>query len=202
MITLKSKSNNLHDCIKDFLFFFLESDNNIKQIHKEKVIKDKKGSKRRADIFVELEEGKKIVIEIQCSYISVKEIYRRIKFYSRLGIHVLFCLCTKGKILISPKKKRKNKRNVKISPQELYLHNLYFSNVVYIEVRKSNRKVKHFIFALKFTPCKNKGLGKVIKGYERFYYRDAWFKEIRTLEIRCLVFNGVRLAYFRDMKRL
>ena len=76
-----------HLLIKNFLTDNIPLENDVKKIDQEIKI-----GNRIADIFIELTNVKKIVIEIQHSRISKADLIQRTKEYNEQGLHVLWIL--------------------------------------------------------------------------------------------------------------
>ena len=76
-----------HKMMKQYFYENLKSANNIKKMEIEYIVES-----RRADLYGELTNGKKFVIEFQNSKISVEEIVERTKLYNSKDIYVLWIL--------------------------------------------------------------------------------------------------------------
>jgi len=76
-----------HKRMKQYMFENLHAKNNIKRMELEYNVES-----RRADLYGELMDGKKFVIEFQNSKISVNEIIERTKLYNEKNMFVLWIL--------------------------------------------------------------------------------------------------------------
>ena len=106
-----------HKAIKQMVFKFIsqKSSNVIKSFT------EKYFNNRRADVYFELSNGKKAVVEVQHSRISIKEIIERTEEYNNQNIYVLWILHGEGKCVASPKNPE-HKKKLKISSVEKFLH--------------------------------------------------------------------------------
>ncbi|MFX0005963.1 MAG: competence protein CoiA family protein [Promethearchaeota archaeon] len=105
-----------HKAIKRLLLKFIsESNKRIIEKSLEKYINN-----RRADVYFKLNSGEEIVIEVQSSKISVKEIIERTEHYNNAGIYVLWVLYGNGTCVASPKS-AVDKKDIKISTVENFL---------------------------------------------------------------------------------
>jgi competence CoiA-like predicted nuclease len=154
---------------------------------------------RFADIYFQLKSGKKIVIEIQNSKISIQELKQRTKDYNHLGIYVLWIIHGEG-TCVSTKKYPYDAKKLKISPTENYLHQMYGGRVYYINLDLQNIDVKlKRPFALHFTkPIKKNMRGIFHTRYERYFYRDVNFTFIPNWNLLCTEFAGYKIARFYD----
>ncbi|MFX0000088.1 MAG: competence protein CoiA family protein [Candidatus Hodarchaeota archaeon] len=140
-----------HKAIKRLIFNYI-SENKKKIVEKslEKYINN-----RRADVYFRLNSGEQIVVEVQNSKIQVKEIIERTKNYNSNGIYVLWILYGNGYCVASPKYPE-DKKNVKISTVENFLHRMYGGRVYYVNFKFYENKTTistpfalHFSFSLK-----------------------------------------------------
>ncbi|MFX0026718.1 MAG: competence protein CoiA family protein, partial [Candidatus Hermodarchaeota archaeon] len=129
---------------------------------------------RFADIYLKLNNGKEIVIEVQNSKISVKELKNRTKDYNNKGIYVLWILHGQGNCVIS-QKSPKDKKEIKISPAESFLHRMYGGRVYYINLVHNKKNMSASIpFALHFTKLLNKRKRGMFRfRYTTFFYRSS-----------------------------
>ncbi|MHA1661415.1 MAG: competence protein CoiA family protein, partial [Promethearchaeota archaeon] len=148
-----SKSESFpHKAIKQLIYKFV-SENNKKVV---KSSLEKYFTNRRADVYFKLTTGQEIVVEIQSSYITVKELIKRTKDYVKKGIHVLWILYGKGQCVASPKS-LEDKKNVKISPVENFLHKIYGGRVYYVDINFYGNKITITPpFVLHFSPSNKK----------------------------------------------
>jgi hypothetical protein len=153
---------------------------------------------RRADVYFRFKSGQEIVVEIQNSPISSREITVRTKDYNHRGIYVLWVLYGDGRCVGSPKNP-KNDKNKKISPAELRLHNLYRGRVYYVNLRYKEEKVTatlpfglHFSYSDTIAPILFK------KHFKSFFIRNVNFKYIPNWKIFCTTYNNYKIARFYD----
>ncbi|TFG01374.1 MAG: hypothetical protein EU539_14110, partial [Promethearchaeota archaeon] len=153
---------------------------------------------RIADIFFKLKDGKEVVVEIQHSGISHKEIKDRTLQYNQLGKYVLWILHGKGSV-VAEFKYPEHKRNIKISIAEKFLHRLYGGRVYYINIHDYVHKITiSNPFSLHYS-LPDKKTSKIIKkGFDYFYYRNSNFVEIPNWNFLCVEYNGYKLARFYD----
>jgi hypothetical protein len=114
--------------------YIYENDTNIVQRSLEKYF-----DKRFADVYFKYKDGKEVVVEIQNSQISVKEVIQRTRDYNKQGAYVLWILHGEGRCVASPKYPL-NSKNVKISMAENFLHKLYGGRVYYLNLKVRNGK--------------------------------------------------------------
>ena len=115
-----------HKRMKQYMFENLHANNNIKRMELEYNVKS-----RRADLYGELIDGKKFVIEFQNSKISVAEIVERTKLYNENNMFVLWIL--NG---VSYKRTPQNEDEKYISIEEDRLHRMYKGRVYYMNMTK------------------------------------------------------------------
>ena len=113
---------------------------------------------------------------------------KRTEAYNKRGIYVLWILDGKGKC-VADKKKITNKKKVKISSIEKFLHHLYMGRVYYYytswALRKSKRKIKT-PFALNFAdPDKKKYRGQFKEGYKTYYFRRQFVCKLKNWKPTC-----------------
>ena len=137
IVSMKSthSESQSHKLMKHLLHDFLYLNNNS-------IISralEKYFGNRFADVYFKLKDGHEIVIEIQNSKISVKEIIKRTKDYNGKGAHVLWILHGEGKCAASAKYPRDQKQ-VKISPAEKFLHGMYGGRVYYMNISLRHKK--------------------------------------------------------------
>ncbi len=154
---------------------------------------------RFADIYLKLNNGKEIVIEVQNSKISVKELKNRTKDYNDKDIYVLWILHGQGNCVVSPKSP-KNEKEIKISPAESFLHKLYGGRVYYINLVHFKKNISLSIpFALHFSKLLNKRKRGMFRfKYMNFFYRNSNFMEIPNWKLLCTEFSGFKIARFND----
>ncbi len=178
-----------HLLIKKFLYDNLPLVNQVKSIEQEIKI-----GNRIADIYLELENGKKIVIEIQHSKINKLDLIQRTKEYNQEGIHVMWILDGQGPYDRSPK----NTDGVIISVSEKELHSLYRGRVYYINAADDG--ISTAVYALHFTPYIERK--RSMFGAE--YYKISKYKksvvcgQISSLQLTLFRNKGFKLACFSD----
>ncbi len=154
---------------------------------------------RFADIYLKLNNGKEIVIEVQNSKISVKELKNRTKDYNDRDIYVLWILHGQGNCVASPKSP-KNEKEIKISPTESFLHKIYGGRVYYVNLIHFKENMSISIpFALHFSKLLNKRKRGLFRfRYTTFFYRSSNFMEIPNWKLLCTEFLGFKIARFYD----
>jgi competence CoiA-like predicted nuclease len=194
--TYSAKSESFyHKAIKRLFFKFI-SDSNRKIIEKslEKYINN-----RRADVYFKLNTGEEIVIEVQNSKISVKEIIERTKHYNNAGIYVLWVLYGNGACVASPKFPE-DKNDLKISIVENFLFGLYGGRVYYVNLNFYKDKITISPpFALYISYSSNKKNHRIFRAkYESYYIKNANYARIPSWNLLCVDYNGYKLARFYD----
>ena len=187
--------SGIHKALKALLYQNLcENNDNIIEKSLEKYF-----GNRFADIYLKLNNGKEIVIEVQNSKISVKELKNRTKDYNDKGIYVLWILHGQGNCVASPKSP-KNEKEIKISPAESFLHKMYGGRVYYINLVHFKKNIPISIpFALHFTKLLNKRKRGMFRfRYSTFFYRSSNFMEIPSWKLLCTEFSGFKIARFYD----
>ena len=187
--------SSFHKTIKLLLYKHLyENDGSIVKRSLEKYF-----GNRYADVYFKLDTGKEVVVEVQNSKISVKEIIARTKDYNLKGIFVLWILYGGGKCVASSKKPIDDKL-VKISLAENYLHRMYGGRVYYVnlDIRRNKASLKT-PFALHYSkPIKKKKRGLFKDRYDSYFLRDSNFTTIPSWNILCTKFAGFKIARFYD----
>ncbi|MFX1296311.1 MAG: competence protein CoiA family protein [Promethearchaeota archaeon] len=184
-----------HKTIKYLLYKTISNnDRNIKEKSLEKYFNN-----RRADIYFKFHNGQEIVIEVQNSSISVKEIIKRTEDYNKKGIYVLWVLHSQGNCVASPKLP-KDQKKVKISTAESFLHKIYGGRVYYVNFIHSNQILKSIIlFALHFSYPSNKKYRQIYHmKYNCYFIRNANFSIIPSWNLLCVKYNGFKIARFYD----
>ncbi len=152
-----------------------------------------------------MKNGKEIVIEVQSSKITVKEIIERTNQFNSAGIYVLWVLHGDGGCVASTKESV-NIKDIKISIVENYLHRMYGGRVYYVNlnISKYNVTISH-PFALHFSLSSNKKNHKMFpKKYKYYYIKNANFAKIPSWNLLCVNYNGFKIARFydRNVKRV
>ena len=194
--THNAKSESFyHKSIKR-LFFKYVSENNKDIIEKsfEKYLIN-----RRADVYFRFKSGEQIVVEVQNSYISVKDIITRTEYYNKNGIHVLWILYGQGGCVASPKFPE-DRKNVKISMVENFLHGMYGGRVYYVNINFYKEKTTITPpFALHFSLSSKKKYRKIFRSkFESYYIKNVNFVKIPSWTLLCVNFNGFDIARFYD----
>jgi competence CoiA-like predicted nuclease len=194
--THNAKSESFyHKVIKGLVFKYISENNKrVSEKSLEKYIDN-----RRADVYFRLKSGEQVVVEVQNSKIPVKEIIDRTKHYNKNGIYVLWILYGNGKCVASPKFPE-DKRNVKISNVENFLHRMYGGRVYYVNINFYEEKTTVSTpFALYFSNSSNKKNRKIFRTkYESYYIKNANYTKISSWNLLCVEFNGFKLARFYD----
>ena len=187
--------SHFHRAIKLFLYKYIyENDESIVNRSLEKYF-----GNRYADVYFKLDTGKELVVEVQNSKISVKEIITRTKDYNGKGIFVLWMLYGDGKCVASPKGP-KDVKSIKISPAENYLHRMYGGRVYYVnlDIRRDKASLRT-PFALHYSkPIKKKKQGLFKNRYDSYFICDSNFITIPSWNIMCTEFAGFKIARFYD----
>jgi hypothetical protein len=177
-----------HLKIKEYFTRNLPLDNDITTIIKEYYIGD-----RIADIYCELTNGKKIVLEVQHSMILAKDLIQRTKEYNKNGCHVLWVF--NGS---SFDRLPRNEHWVRILNFEKTCQKLYRGRVYYINMIKSG--IHSPVYPLYFnTFYERKSLQN---GFE--YYRKSKTKksvilgDIPSLKFKIFKNQKLGLAGFQD----
>ncbi|MBD3341164.1 MAG: hypothetical protein GF353_18810 [Candidatus Lokiarchaeota archaeon] len=191
---MSNKSESVyHKKIKDFLRVLVKRSNSLISSYSEKYFNN-----RRADLFFKQKNNKQIVIEIQHSKISTKQIIARTEDYNDLGIYVLWVLHGLGPI-VAESKFPINKMNTKISSVESLLHRIYGGRVYYINVDPYlNSYSISLPFALHYSISNNKPIRALKSKFEYYYFRNSNFSKIPNWNILCTEFNGFKIARFYD----
>lgn len=162
-----------------------------------KIITEEEIGDRRADIFIQLHNKKKIAIEIQNSIMSVKEVKQRTEDYNKRGIYVLWILNGKG-IVCAEGKVPIRREVVKLSTLERYLHYLYGGRVYYLNLQENKNQVS--LFGLHYTcSLKRKYRNKRFRTKFSYYYiMDQDPIQLGSYNLLCTKFNNALLARFYD----
>ncbi len=166
----------------------LPNDNNITKIELELII-----GNRRADLYGELTDGKKFVIEFQNTKISPEELKERTFDYSRKEIYVLWIL---NGIIYN--KLPMNQNGIIVSVEEEQLQKMYKGRVYYMNMTKDGLLTP--VYPLHFTKYfqyKMDGNG-TIRNVRYKKQRSVICGSVPSLE---LVFTGkkYKLARLRDV---
>ncbi|MFX1456609.1 MAG: competence protein CoiA family protein [Promethearchaeota archaeon] len=192
---IESKSESFaHKIIKKLIYKkILENNPSIIDASLEKYFES-----RRADVYLKFDTGQEVAIEIQNSPITSKEITTRTKDYNRRGIYVLWVLYGDGRCVGAPKNP-KHIKNVKISPAEMRLHQLYRGRVYYVTIKYEQEKITATLpFGLHFTNSDNIAPILFRKRFESFFVRNVNYTYIPNWNILCTLYNNYRIARFYD----
>jgi len=192
---IESKSESFaHKAIK-YLFYnkILEHNPNVIEASLEKYFET-----RRADVYFKFYTGQEIVVEIQNSPITSREITVRTKDYNIRGIYVLWVFYGDGKCVGSPKSPH-HLKNMKISPAEMRLHQLYRGRVYYVNIKYQEGKFKptqpyalHFSFSDTFSPILFR------KRFDSFFIRNVNYTYISNWNLLCTNYGNYKIARFYD----
>jgi len=156
---------------------------------------------RRADVYFKFRDGKEIVVEIQNSRISVKEIIDRTLDYNKKGMYVLWLLNGKGRIVSAPKMPQ-HMKDMKISPAEHFLHKIYGGRVYYVTLNRHINKITITPpFALHFSPSKKKSTEIFKSKFDYYYIRNVNFVKIPNWKLLCVDYK-FKIARFYDKHAL
>jgi len=187
--------SHFHKAIKLLLYKYIyENDKSVVKRSIEKYL-----GNRFADVYFKLDTGKEVVVEVQNSKISVKEIIKRTKDYNQQGIYILWVLYGEGNCVASPKYPVDTKC-IKISLAENFLHRMYGGRVYYVNLNiRKNKASLRTLFALHLSKPLNKNKRGFFKTrYDGYYFKDSNFTEIPSWNILCTEFSGYKIARFYD----
>ena len=141
--------------------------------------------------------GKTIVIEIQNSPLKVDELIQRTNNYNSEGIYVLWVLNGEGPCVASTKLPE-DKKNVKISGLEKYLHGMYRGRVYYIN--RDHTTHNFYTFALHFSPSDKKKYHKkqFHTRYTPYYIRNSYVSPIPDWNFLCQDYSPFKISRFYD----
>jgi len=158
-----------------------------------KIVEEKVFNNRRADIYLELENKKRIVIEIQHSPMSSSELLDRTSDYTKQNLHVLWIF--NGS---SFSRYPYIYHGGQISSLEKILNQLYYGRVYYINALKEG--IATSIYPLYFAQYQERK--RYRSGFE--YYRYSKNKrslipgEMPSLTLLPFTHNKLKLARFMD----
>ncbi len=149
---------------------------------------------RVADVYIELKNGKKIIIEIQHSKINKADLIQRTREYNQEGFHVLWVLDGEGPYDRTPK----NRDVVFISLSEVEMQSLYKGRVYYINASEEGIKVP--VYALHFSPYFQKKISAngIIHYKKSMNKRSSVLGKIPSLKLALFRHKGLKLARFLD----
>jgi len=151
-----------------------------------------------ADVYFELKNGKKVVIECQNSQITKRKLVERTKNYSSKDIYVLWIFNGHG-TCVSDKKNPRNEDEAGVLGMEKRVHSLYGGRVYYMNIAGKN--VINAPYTLHFTPFfKHKSSEYNYLGYDKYYRakRSVTLGKIPNYKIMCIENKGYKLARFAD----
>ena len=192
---IESKSESFaHKVIKQLLYKkILENNSNITEASLEKYFES-----RRADVYFKFNSGQEVVVEIQNSPITSKEITARTKDYNNRGIYVLWILYGDGRCVGSPKNP-KHVKNLKISPAEMRLHQLYRGRVYYVNIKYEKKRITATLpFGLHLTNSDTIAPILFKKRFESFFVRNVNFRYIPSWNLLCTTHHNYKIARFYD----
>ena len=184
-----------HKSIKNLIFkYATERNNTIIEKSLEKYI-----SNRRADVYFKLKSGDEIVVEVQNSKITIKEIKVRTEDYNKKGIYILWILHGRGSC-VATSKLPENTQDSKISTTENYLHRMYLGRVYYVNLNiNKHRPTISAPFALHFSPSSKKKNRKMFHShYDKYFIRNINYIKIPSWNLLTVNYNGLKLARFYD----
>jgi competence CoiA-like predicted nuclease len=177
-----------HVKIKRYLMKNIPQDNNIKIIREEVAI-----GNRIADIFCQLANDKKVVIEVQHSMISVKSIIQRTRDYNDSDCHVLWVFNAS-----SFDRYPKNEASARVLNFEKTCQKLFHGRVYYINAFETGNHTPLYplyfncFYEQKFLPVgfnyyrKSRSLKSIVLG------------ELESLELKLFKNLNLKLARFND----
>ena len=151
-----------------------------------------------ADVYFELKNGKKVVIECQNSQISKRKLIERTHSYSYKDIYTLWIFNGHG-TCVSYKKNPQNEEGLGVLGMEKRVHSLYGGRIYYMNV--IGRKIIDPPYGLHFAPFfEHKKSNYNYIGYDKYYRdkRSAILSRIPNYKILCVDINGYKLARFTD----
>ncbi|KKN56232.1 hypothetical protein LCGC14_0574390 [marine sediment metagenome] len=151
-----------------------------------------------ADVYFELQDGKKVAIECQNSPITSQNLIKRTKKYTSKDIYVLWIFNGLGSC-VSEEKYPLNMDKVRVLKEEKRAHNLFAGRIYYMNVKKD--VVHEDPYPIHFSPYfDNKKLDHNIFGYNKYYrnFQSATVGKIFTYKILCIDYKGHKLARFMD----
>jgi len=182
-----------HKAIKRLVFKYITS--NCHDIRESSL--EKHFGTRRADVYFKLLSGQKVAVEIQNSYITVKEIIDRSSDYTKKGIFVLWILNGKGNAVGSLKDPR-DEKSIKISPAEQFLHTFYGGRVYYVNLNQYfHKKTLTPPFALHFSPSNNISANIFKEKFDYYFIRNVNYVPIPSWDIVCAEYK-FKIARFYD----
>jgi hypothetical protein len=151
-----------------------------------------------ADVFFELQDGKRVAIECQNSPITAQNLIKRIKKYNSKGIYVLWVFNGLGSC-VSEEKYPRNMDKVRVLKEEKRVHNLYAVRIYYMNVKQD--KIYEDPYSIHFSPY-----FEHIELEHNIFGRDKYFKKMQSAvtgtifsyKILCIEYKGYRLARFMD----
>lgn len=182
-----------HKTMKAFWYVQFPKFNQISVKKLEFVIRD-----QIADVYFELKNRQKVVIECQNSQISKKKLIERTKNYTSKNIYVLWIFNGHG-TCVSDEKNPRNEEEIGVLGMEKRVHSLYGGRVYYMNI--AEKKIIEPPYALHFAPFfKHKDSEINYFGYDKYYKdkRSAILGRIPTYKILCVESKGYKLARFTD----
>jgi len=170
---IKTRSEyRAHEIIKDFVNNQVVANDFQHKIYKSSL--EKSFGEKRADVYFYYKSGKKVIVEIQNSPMSSKEITAR----TRIPLH---------------------QKDIKVSPAEIRLHQLYRGRVYYVNITQKNGIISITKpFALHFTDSEQYSNKMVRKGHECFFIKNVYSTFIPSWNILLKSYGEYKLAHFYD----
>lgn len=194
-LKVESKSKpSAHDLIKRYIFKRVTEHN--PKIYRASL--EKHLGSRIADVYFKFKDGKEVAVEVQNSPMPSKEITARTRDYANKGVYILWILNGKGKCVASPKSPT-HQKNMKISPAETRLHQLYGGRTYYVNIKVLQGKIKATRpYALHFSGS-DKYAHEIFQGkYSYFFVRNVNFTFIPNWKFLLSDYNGYKIARFYD----
>jgi len=182
-----------HKTMKNYWYTIFPKFNEIKSREKEYWFED-----QVADVYFELQDGKRVAIECQNSPITSQNLIKRTKKYTSKDIYVLWIFNGLGSFL-SEKKYPCNMDKVRVLKEEKRAHNLYSGRIYYMNVEKDI--IDEDPYPIHFSPYfENKKLDHNIFGHDKYYrkFQSATVGKIFSYKILCIDYRGYKLARFMD----
>ncbi|MFX1574331.1 MAG: competence protein CoiA family protein [Promethearchaeota archaeon] len=153
---------------------------------------------RRADVYFKFKSGKEVIVEIQNSQISSKEITQRTKDYNLKDIYVLWILYGQGNCVGSVKIPA-HEKDKKISPAEMRIHHIYRGRVYYVNINSyEDRTTATKPYALCFSNSDKIKPVLFKKHFDSFFIRNVNFLFIPNWNLMCKTYNKYKIARFYD----
>jgi len=190
MNSVRNKSESFeHLRNKEFLYTNLPQDNLINRIRLEYPI-----GKRIADVYLKLQDGNEIAVEIQHSKINLEDLKQRTKEYNEKGLYVIWILDG-----ISFNKYPCYEEGILLTKIEKELHKMYHGRVYYMNTKKEG--IMTPLFPLHFAPYyEYRKISSNFSFYSRSKVNNTIISGIlSSLKITTFTNNRYKLARFLDL---